>query len=217
MSGPVLALEASSLRPSAALLDGAGDLLGSWAQLAGVRGTAALGAGVGELLDRHGLAVGDLLGVVVGLGPGSYTGLRAAAALGRALVLPDGLPLAGVPSVAAAARSVLVAEPDVERIVVLLDARRDQLYRADYVRQSDGSLATTMEPCLVAVDDPLPDPGPSVRIVREPVPEAYDVAVLGRARLMDGGDDPASVRPLYLKRSHAEIAWEESRRRSSPP
>ena len=46
-------------------------------------------------------------------------------------------------------------------------------------------------------------------MIREPVPDAYDVAALGRERLAAGGDDPADVRPLYLKRSHAEIAFDE--------
>ena len=51
------------------------------------------------------------------------------------------------------------------------------------------------------------------RVVREPVPDAYDVGRLGRARLARGGDDPAVVLPLYLKRSQAEIALEERQRR----
>ena len=55
----------------------------------------------------------------------------------------------------------------------------------------------------------LGDSTASQIIVREPDPDGYDVAALGRRRLVAGGDAPATVLPLYLKRSHAELALEE--------
>lgn len=210
-AGPVLGLEASSSRPGVALLDASGAPLDGWTQAEGVSGTAALAAATGALLERHGLGVADLLGVAVGTGPGSYTGLRAAIALARAMTLAAQRPLVGVPSVAAAARASLTRDAALTDVVVLLDARRGELYRADYRREGE-DLAVVAEPHLVPVDAPLPAESESVAIVREPLPDAYDVAALGRARLATGGMDPAGVRPLYLKRAHAEIAWEERQR-----
>jgi tRNA threonylcarbamoyladenosine biosynthesis protein TsaB len=219
----VLALEASTRRPGVALLDAEGALLAGWTPEADVSGTAELAWRAGELLAGAGLAAADLAGVAVGVGPGSYTGLRSAIALARGLAFGAGLPLAGVHSSAAAARGLLADDPELTEVVVLLDARRGELYRADYRRGpppappappgagGDAPSWTLLEsapPRLVAADAPLPEPTRARLIAREPPVSAYHVAVLGRARLRAGGDDPARVLPLYLKRSHAELAAE---------
>ena len=49
-------------------------------------------------------------------------------------------------------------------------------------------------------------------ILKEPEPVTSVMAQLAAVRLAAGGDDPATVLPLYLKRSHAEIALEERQR-----
>lgn len=211
--GPILAVDASTLAASVALLGPAGEL-GRWDQPDGVRGTAALAAGVGRVLADAGLSVADLAGVVVGTGPGSYTGLRAAIAFARGLVQPSGLPLVGVPSVAGAALAALRARPELQTIVTVLDARRGECYRADHRRVpgADDQLATMRAPCLVPdteITALLQDPPPGLLVVREPWIDAADLALLGRARVAGGGDDPARILPLYLKRSHAEIALRE--------
>ena len=221
--GPILALEASTLRPGAALLGPAGEPWGRWQQGEGERGTAPLAAAAAELLKARGLQVSDLLGVAVGTGPGSYTGTRAAIAFARALVFAGGGRLVGVPSVAAAALGELRRRPEARDVIVLVDARRGEVYRADYARADDaapgsratGSLASgagvreLKPPRLVAGPEASPAQNEFVFVIREPVPDPYDVAAVGRGRLLLGGDDPAAVLPLYLKRSHAEIVFDE--------
>src|SRR5262249_21393315 len=101
VSGPVLALEASTLRASAALLGPDGEPWGEWRQEEAQIGTAAVAAAAGRLLEARNLRVADLLGVAVGLGPGSYTGTRATVAFARGLGFASGVRLAGVPSTAA--------------------------------------------------------------------------------------------------------------------
>ncbi len=230
----MLAVDASA-RPTVALLGPEGEPWGQWTQQPGVRGTAQMAVQAESLLQARQLQVADLGGVVVGIGPGSYTGLRAAIAFARGLSFPHAIPFAGVVSVEAAAlgvlrRGVLPAEAavpvdgtpsaanDIQHVTVVLDARRDECYRADY--QRDGQwLLETAQPCLVPaseiteLESGLAKSGSSQIVVREPHPEGYDVAALGRRRLSAGGDDPATVLPLYLKRSHAEIALEERARR----
>ena len=215
LGGPFLALEASTLRPSVALLGPAGEPWGQWMQERGQRGTAPLAPALAELLAARGLTAAGLAGVVVGLGPGSYTGARAAIALARGLVFASGAPLAGVPSVAAAARAELAARPQLERVVVLVDARRGERYRADYARAPAGSAAAAAgivelaPPRLVSAAEPDPPDDASISVLREPIPCAYDVGAVGMERLLAGGDALAGVRPLYLKRSHAEIVFDE--------
>jgi tRNA threonylcarbamoyl adenosine modification protein YeaZ len=206
----MLALEASTATPGVALLGPGGEPWGAWSQAPGLRGTTHLAVAAGALLVSRGLAPVDLLGVAVGTGPGSYTGTRAAIALARGLVLPGGGRLAGVPSTAAAARAALRADPALRTVVVLIDARRGECYRADYERAAThAGLRERRAPCLVADADALPARDEFLSVIREPVPDPYDVAAVGRERLLAGGDDPAAVLPLYLKRSHAEIVFDE--------
>lgn len=74
-------------------------------------------------VDREGLR-----GIVVGEGPGSFTGVRVAAATAKGLAHALDLPLWAIPSLAAAA----LAE-DVGTIrYVLFDARSDRVYGACY-------------------------------------------------------------------------------------
>jgi len=73
----------------------------------------------------------DLELIVVGLGPGSYTGLRVAAATGLGLALGSGAALVGVPSFEALALGVLAPGESAD---VLVDARGGYLYHACYRR-----------------------------------------------------------------------------------
>ncbi|MGQ0554046.1 MAG: tRNA (adenosine(37)-N6)-threonylcarbamoyltransferase complex dimerization subunit type 1 TsaB [Planctomycetota bacterium] len=210
--GPILALEASTASASAALRGPGGELWEQWQQPAGERGTAPLAAGVAALLAARGLNAQELSGVVVGLGPGSYTGVRAAIALARGLVFGrEAGRLAGVPSTAAAARGALLADPRAETVVVLVDARREECYRADYARgpAASGGVSEIAPPRLVRSAEAEPPPAAGRLVLREPVPSAQDLAVLGRLVLLAGGSDPARVLPLYLKRAHAEIVFDE--------
>jgi tRNA threonylcarbamoyladenosine biosynthesis protein TsaB len=67
----------------------------------------------------------------VGLGPGSFTGLRIGIATARGLGASLGLPLAGVCTLDALARGIGEAAADGERLAVF-DARRGELFAALY-------------------------------------------------------------------------------------
>jgi tRNA threonylcarbamoyladenosine biosynthesis protein TsaB len=111
----VLALDTATPSANVALLD-EGEVLGER------RSTASAVLADGDrLLDEAGLTVHDLDGLVVGTGPGSFTGLRIglAGALGLALAL--GVPVAGVSTLDVLA----AAAPDV---VPVIDARRGEVF-----------------------------------------------------------------------------------------
>ena len=220
--GPALVLEASTLAVGVALVGPGGEPWGQVVAAPDARGTALLASAAAELLASRSLRASDLLGVIVGTGPGSYTGTRAAIALARALVFAAGVRIVGVPSVAGAALGELRRRPDVDRVIVLIDARRGEVYRADYERApisgagtggADSASACILRevraPCLVTGADATPEQVPGISVLREPHPDAYDVAAVGRERLLSGGDSPGAVVPLYLKRSHAEIVFDE--------
>lgn len=71
----------------------------------------------------------ELTGFVVGLGPGSFTGLRIGVATLKGLAYGLRLPLAGASSLRAIASEAQRVDP-VDALVVLLDARQGEVYAA---------------------------------------------------------------------------------------
>lgn len=93
---------------------------------------AGLPGAVDEVLTSAGIGIRELAGVAVGIGPGSFTGLRIGLSYAKGIVTATGLALVGVPSLDAMAL-VGVAEVDTGWIVCpVLDARRGEVYVALY-------------------------------------------------------------------------------------
>ena len=78
-------------------------------------------ADVDALLAAAGVAPPDLTGIVVGTGPGSFTGTRIGLAVARGLALSLELPVAGVSTLDALAAGVEGAFP-------VIDARRGEVF-----------------------------------------------------------------------------------------
>lgn len=80
-----------------------------------------------ELLEGAGLAFSDLEAIVVGCGPGPFTGLRVGMATAQALGQALGIPVYGVVTHDAVAKGV-----DAESSLIVTDARRREVYWARY-------------------------------------------------------------------------------------
>lgn len=102
------------------------------------------------LLRAARVSRGDLEAIVVGGGPGSFTGVRIAAATARGLAAGLGIPLYAYSSLAAAAAEV----PGETPVCALFDARRGEVYAACYRRDAGvDRLHTLMAPTALRAAD----------------------------------------------------------------
>lgn len=91
-----------------------------------------------QMLAGAGAGARDLTALVIGLGPGSFTGLRIGLATAKGLCYAAGIPLVGASSLAAMA---LAAAPDAEEgelLVPCLDARKGEVYCGLFRRRGGG-------------------------------------------------------------------------------
>jgi len=77
-------------------------------------------------------------GIVVGLGPGSYTGIRAAISIMQGWQLARAIKLLGISSAECIAAQA-AADGLTGRVNVIVDAQREEFYLAGYELTSDGS------------------------------------------------------------------------------
>lgn len=208
----VAALETSARPPSVALGSPGGPRA---VELQGERAHASdLLPALERLLAAEGLAPRALEAVLVGVGPGSYTGLRVGIATALGLARALAIPLRGLASSEVLAYAEL--EPG-DEAVVLLDARQGALYHARYRREPEDVLEldppSALEPAEAARRTPRdalliaePSALASAGLESHPrartglVPRASALLALGARRLAAlGGQDPRAVRPLYLR------------------
>lgn len=136
-SGPLyLGLDSASSYLALALWAARGGTVASICEEVGRDHARRLPEALTQLLEQIGAAPHDLAGITVGLGPGSYTGLRVGIATAQGLARGLGLPLRGEPSLSAMAAGVLsAATPEG---LVALDARRGNVYAGLYHQTLEG-------------------------------------------------------------------------------
>jgi tRNA threonylcarbamoyladenosine biosynthesis protein TsaB len=132
----ILALEFSSPQRSVAVLRTDGAAIAAEVVETGGQGTNAFGM-IGQVLAEAKIEREQIDVMAVGLGPGSYTGIRAAISLAQGWQLARGVKLLGVSSaecLAAQART----EKILGRVSVVIDAQRTEFYLATYEIVPDG-------------------------------------------------------------------------------
>lgn len=94
--GPVLVIDTATTRAVIALGTEGGSLIEARSWVAGYRHGEELLARIESLLGDRAVSGEDLGGVVVGTGPGAFTGLRVGLATAKGIAHAFGLPIAGV-------------------------------------------------------------------------------------------------------------------------
>ena len=116
-----LAIDTSTSRTCVAIIDGEAIVYSGHRD-----GATAHGPSLPELVQEA-LAVSDVDEVVVGMGPGPFTGLRVGIAFAQAFAVARDIPIRGVCSLDAIAAQV--ADKD---FIITVDARRKEVYWARY-------------------------------------------------------------------------------------
>lgn len=137
-----LAIETSGALGSVAI--GRGDAVLEACTLTGDRRHAVeLLPTIRALCDRHAVTPSAIDRVYVSVGPGSFTGLRIGVTVARMIALTTGAKVVAVPTLDVIARNVFLAPDPPDRLCVLLDAKRGNVYAAVFERRADGYAALT--------------------------------------------------------------------------
>jgi len=184
-----------------------------------------------RLMRRCGRDVTTLGSVVVGAGPGSFTGVRIAASIAKGLCFAQGLPLYAYSSLSALAAGTGVHGP----VCAMFDARRGEVYAAAFRDAAESEISTVIEPLAVPLTellDRLENPAEWSFVGEGSVAYAEIIrAAGGRLLSTDFGqpraaallrlarrwpergfvETPATWEPLYVRRSGAQRQAERAR------
>jgi tRNA threonylcarbamoyladenosine biosynthesis protein TsaB len=179
-----------------------------------------------QLLAQAGQAPRDCGLIAVSLGPGSFTGLRVGVVCAKSLAYALGCRIIGVETLLAVAAN---APADVERIQIVVDAQRHELFWGEFERTSAGEWRrvapikivpardwTASLPATAVVSGPGLEKVPPewlqhCRVLDRPLwlPQARRIAALGESALSQGAQTTVwEIEPLYLRKSAAEEKWD---------
>ncbi|OEV03503.1 tRNA (adenosine(37)-N6)-threonylcarbamoyltransferase complex dimerization subunit type 1 TsaB [Streptomyces oceani] len=212
----LLALDTATPAVTVALHDGA-RLLAHFDHADARRHGELLLPAVDHVLRTAGRETSQLTDLVVGVGPGPYTGLRVGLATAEALGSALDVPVRGLCTLDAMAyASGLGAAPDESPFIVATDARRKEVYWARYAdpvtRLSEPAVARPEE--LAERVAGVPALGAGARMypevftgVRPDLPEHQSAAALAALAVhrIGVGSDFLPPRPLYLRRPDARV------------
>jgi tRNA threonylcarbamoyladenosine biosynthesis protein TsaB len=176
-----------------------------------------------ELLASASATPRDVELVAVSVGPGSFTGLRVGVVCAKTFAYATGCTVVGVDTFEAIAAG---SPSDVDRVVVLADAQRGDLYAGRYARSAtrdewrrEGEIEIQRAEEFIAGlprDTVVTGPGAArcsaaleavarVLPAESGVPRAADVAAIGERRALAGEtDDVWRLEPVYVRKSGAE-------------
>ncbi|MGD0623798.1 MAG: tRNA (adenosine(37)-N6)-threonylcarbamoyltransferase complex dimerization subunit type 1 TsaB [Thermodesulfobacteriota bacterium] len=188
-----------------------------------------------SLLQEASLSVGDVQGIALALGPGSFTGLRIGVSTVKGLAYALRVPVAGIPTLDALAHNVQFASTP---ICPILDARKREVYAALFrgdensgLEKIGGDWALAPEDLCSRISEKTIFLGNGIEVYGEflreklgshalfappelSLPRAVNVARLSLPKFRKGLTlDIFSFTPTYIRRSEAEIQYEAQGRK----
>ena len=193
----VLAID-TSVGVSVAILRSNGELTQSQAVDHGMQGelTAEL---ISQVVAESGLEISEITDVVVGVGPGPFTGLRVGLVTARVFAHARNIPIHGICSLDAIAFDY--AKP----CVVVTDARRKELYWARYEDKRIGEPQVSKPEDLLAQFPDSEFVGPSAQLYPDFISgNVMELQAGSLARLFASGTAQlVDVSPMYLRKPDA--------------
>ena len=172
----------------------------------------------------------DFEELYVSAGPGSFTGLRIGITLAKALAFATGVKLVAVPTVQVLAQN---APQEARNLIIVLDAKRDQIFTARFARPTEHAPWIEQEPArlesltnmlnraprpvhLLGEGIPhhtrfIPTNDPEIIITPEPTWRARARAVAELGRPLGRSNhytNPDRLTPIYIRKPEAEEKWE---------
>lgn len=232
----VLGIDTSTNHTSVAL--GTDHRILAATQFAGARKQDHVVSAVDRLLQWTGVELTTLGGVAVGLGPGLYTGLRVGVEAGKTLAQVLRVPIVGMSSLDVLAYAVRYTR---RLIGAVLDARRSEVFFAFYrsvpggvLRQGEHrvgppeALAAELEASRVDVllvgngailyRSEFERPGERVEFASAALAHPWASALVELAAprfIREETDRITDVVPVYLRKTDAEIGWDQRARGAS--
>ncbi len=230
----ILAFDTATPHCSIAITSGGvvnGEILASLSVGSGVTHSRRLLGSIELLMQQVSLSLAEVSGIAVGLGPGSFTGLRIGMSTAKGLVHGADKVLIGVSSLDAIAATI----NDERLICVLLDARKKEVYGRFYRVHSDGiarpcSEHVVLPPEKIAeqIDEPVVMAGDGVdvysKVLKEILgkkmaqtdvryPPAEMVGLLAGEQYRNNSFlDIAAAEPTYVRASDAELSLIRAKR-----
>ena len=204
----LLALDTSTPAVTVALHDGSAVLAESTVVDARRHGEL-LAPGIEDVLARAGAGVADLTDVVVGVGPGPFTGLRVGVVTARVMGAALGVPVHGVCGLDALAAAAAVEGA----FLVATDARRREVYWARYASPASRLTDPAVDkPDVVATAHPgVPVVGQGAVLYPDAFPDARAPELMSGAALaslavarLAAGAVMLAPEPMYLRRPDAQ-------------
>lgn len=153
----LLALDTSTTAITAALHDGSG-VIAEATTLDARAAAEQLAPNITEVLETAGVGASEVTEVVVGVGPGPFTGLRVSIVSGRTFGFVGGIPVHGIASHDALAHAAWLRGHR-GPLLVATDARRKEVYAAVYrlddAGDTDGSHPSNSTVGVVRLEGPV--------------------------------------------------------------
>ena len=221
----VLGIDTSGYTNAVGMVDG-GRVLADFAYEARADSLEKIVSNIDSALESAGLALDDVQGFGVGLGPGSWTGIRIGVTVGKILAYSADKPVCGIPTLEALAYGAGNISAPV--CAIISAGTRDTIYAAFY-RTENGAVTRAgeyyvgdIQGLAEKVKEPVVLIGAEIKLYRElmvqalgspgmiidaieALPGGASVALLAAARLERGeSDNTLALTPLYLKESTAK-------------
>ena len=227
-AGLVLGIETSGKSTGLALAE-SGNIIAEMVEDSSCGHNEVLMPLLDHLFRDAGVKVGELSGIGVDIGPGMFTSLRVGTSTAKGLAIAHRIPIVGLGSLWSLART---ARPALDRVLSLIDARKQQVYAALYLERRPaipplvispeelvskvGSALTGRTRLAIAGNgagicaDPLTAAGVELELTGIEIPSPGVLAIEAGERIKKGlADELATIEPLYLRRTDAELTREQ--------